>query len=219
LPIPFWRRKKDAGFLLAATGFGIALAELLAAAFVPRRGDIIYGPGLSILFLPLTALGLILSHWARREARKQGQRPTWGSHAALVMGYLVIPVIYLASQLALSNPAGRRLLSDSGAVAKIRTLNTAEGVYRLNMGGKFGGMPDLIRAGLLDARFDDIRSGYRFTVTATASEYTATATPVSRQIGIFGYFSTSDGVVRYATRATDGCNPCFPDGQGGQPVQ
>jgi hypothetical protein len=37
--------------------------------------------------------------------------------------------------------------------------------------------------------------------------------------GRFGYYSVPDAVVRYQNSAVTNCNPCFPSGQSGAPVQ
>jgi hypothetical protein len=71
----------------------------------------------------------------------------------------------------------------------------------------------------LDNRFATSVSGYTFSVTASASDYTANATPTSTNAGRYGYFSTPDAVVRYQTATSTNCNPCFPTGQSGNPVQ
>jgi hypothetical protein len=74
----------------------------------------------------------------------------------------------------------------------------------------------------LDNRFATSVSGYTFTVTASGSDYTATALPTSANAGRYGYTSYPDAVVRYST-ATSGCGGpggnCFPTGQSGAPVQ
>jgi hypothetical protein len=84
----------------------------------------------------------------------------------------------------------------------------------------YGGIPDLVTAGLLDSRFNAATvAGYNYLVTAATADYTATATPSATNSGRYGYFSTPDGVVRYQTAASANCFPCFPPGKGGQPVQ
>jgi hypothetical protein len=80
---------------------------------------------------------------------------------------------------------------------------------------------DLVTAGLLDQRFTTgTISGYVYAIDASApGTYNATATPNATNSGRYGYYSTPDGVVRYQTATTGTCNPCFPAGQGGNPVQ
>ena len=75
-------------------------------------------------------------------------------------------------------------------------------------------MPTLIRAGLLDTRFSSAVNGYQFNIVVTLGTYRATATPVSPNTGRYGYFVTTDGVVRYATVPA-----MAPPGQAGKPIQ
>jgi hypothetical protein len=78
---------------------------------------------------------------------------------------------------------------------------------------------NLITAGLIDSRFNSAVSGYSFTVTASGSDYTVDAFPTSTNSGRFGYYSLPDAVVRYQAATATNCNPCFPTGQSGSPVQ
>ena len=53
-----------------------------------------------------------------------------------------------------SNLGGsREAANESAAVANLRTINTALVTYLAANGGRYGGIPDLIQAGLLDGRF------------------------------------------------------------------
>jgi hypothetical protein len=108
---------------------------------------------------------------------------------------------------------------ESAAVANLRTINTAEVTYLSSSGGRYGNIPELITAGLLDSRYTTSLSGYSFAVYASPGGYTATATPTSPTIGRYGYFSLPDAVIRYQTQVTATCTPCFPAGQSGAPVQ
>jgi hypothetical protein len=80
-------------------------------------------------------------------------------------------------------------------MAGIRAINGAQITY-LATGGRFGDIPQLIEAGLLDPRFATPVSGYAFAVSTSGSDYTATATPVTANVGR-SYYSTADAVVRY----------------------
>jgi hypothetical protein len=110
---------------------------------------------------------------------------------------------------------------ESSAVAQLRTVNTAEVMYLSAHEGKYATIAELIKDGLLDERFAGELSGYRFNVTPSEgrTDYAATATPGSKQAGIYGYYSTSDAVIRYAMAKGATCEPCFPEGQSGKPVQ
>jgi len=71
---------------------------------------------------------------------------------------------------------------------------------------------------LLDRRYRAPISGYSFDVIASGSDYTATATPLSRNTGRYGFTSAADSVIRYQSSTSNMCTPCFPPGQAGAPV-
>ena len=86
-------------------------------------------------------------------------------------------------------------------MGNLRTINTAQVTYMSGAQGSYGGLSDLVTAGLLDTRFNSAVSGDSYTVTTASSntDYTAIATPTSANTGRFGYYSGPDGVVRYSS--------------------
>jgi hypothetical protein len=134
---------------------------------------------------------------------------------AIVIG-IVLLVVVAPALLRPRHPGGSQ---ESSAVAQLRTINTAEVTYLSSAGGQYGSVPELITAGLLDSRFAGSVSGYTFGVMASGTNYTATATPASTNAGRYGYYSTPDAVIRWATATAATCTPCFPAGQSGSPVQ
>jgi hypothetical protein len=86
---------------------------------------------------------------------------------------------------------------ESGAVANLRTVNTAQVTYLSASMGKYGTMQNLVEVGLLDKSFLSVKDGYSFHILADGSEYIATAVP-SGGGSRFGYYSTPDAVVRYS---------------------
>ena len=133
---------------------------------------------------------------------------------------IVVAIILIIATIAIpSLLRSRQAAQESSAVAQLRTVNTAQVTYLSSNSGAYGSIPELITQGLLDARFSGSVSGYTFTVTATGSDYTASATPTSTNAGRFGYYATPDAVVRFQTATSATCNPCFPSGQSGNPVQ
>jgi type IV pilus assembly protein PilA len=133
---------------------------------------------------------------------------------------IVVAIILIIATIAIpSLLRSRQAANESSAVSNLRTINTAEVTYLSSAGGNYGSLPELITAGLLDSRFGGAVSGYSFTVEATGADYTATATPTSTNSGRFGYYSLPDAVIRYQTTTSGTCNPCFPAGQSGSPVQ
>lgn len=133
---------------------------------------------------------------------------------------IVVAIILIIATIAIPNLLrSRQAAQESSAVSNLRTINTAEVTYLSSAAGNYGDIPALISAGLLDSRFNGNVSGYAYNVTAVGSDYTATATPSSTNAGRYGYFSTPDAVVRYQTATSTNCNPCFPTGMDGDPVQ
>jgi hypothetical protein len=109
----------------------------------------------------------------------------------------------------------RQAANESSAVANLRTINTAEIVYSSSHAGKYGTIPDLINAGLLDTRFNVPFSGFAWSVIAAGSNYVTAAVPESPQsTGRFGYFSASDAIIRFSMPEI-----LSPRGQGGTPVR
>jgi hypothetical protein len=108
--------------------------------------------------------------------------------------------------------------NESAAIANLRTINTAEVTYLSGGDRRYGTISDLVRAGLLDSRFDNVVSGYVFEVTLSGDAYLATAMPASTETGKYGFTSGTDAVVRYANLTTATCLPCFPKGMSGKQV-
>src|SRR5438876_3965098 len=133
---------------------------------------------------------------------------------------IVVAIILIIATIAIpSLLRSRQSAQESSAVAQIRTINTAEVTYLSSNGGAYGSLPQLITQGLLDNRFAGSVSGYNYTVTASTTDYTASATPTSTNAGRFGYYSTPDAVIRYQTVTTTSCTPCYPTALSGAPVQ
>jgi len=133
---------------------------------------------------------------------------------------IVVAIILIIATIAIpSLLRSRQSAQESAAVAQIRTINTAEITYLSSNQGSFGDAPSLITQGLLDSRFSGSVSGYNFAVTVSGTDYTASATPTSTNAGRFGYYSTPDAVIRFASVTSATCTPCFPTGMSASPVQ
>jgi hypothetical protein len=94
--------------------------------------------------------------------------------------------------------AGRKLANEAGTVANLRTINTALLTYMSAKGGQYGSISDLISAGLLDSTFMNVKTGLTFAVISVPGGYTALAIPATLDAAGYGFYSTSDGVVRYS---------------------
>jgi len=148
------------------------------------------------------------------EPREPHEAHIIGGGAFLLAGFLVaISLMYAA----FFHHQGRRPPSnESAAVSNLRTINTAEVTYLSGSGGTYGTIYDLVSAGLLEDRFGDTVSGYRFVITLSnnRTNYEATAMPSSKQTGKYGYYSHPDCVIRYST------DPLWsPEDRAGGPVE
>lgn len=126
---------------------------------------------------------------------------------------IVVAIILIIATIAIpSLLVSRQAAHESAAVATLKTINTAQVTYS-STGGNFGTIPALIGDRLLDESFTGPKSGYRYRISASGSDYTAEAVPVSSNSGRYGYYSHPDAVIRYSTIAT-----LAPNGQAGRPV-
>jgi type IV pilus assembly protein PilA len=114
---------------------------------------------------------------------------------------VLVTVVLLIAFIAIPNLIrSRRAMRESSAIAGIRAINVAEVTY-LSTGGSFGGVPQLIDAGLLDRRFATSVSGYSFAISTSGLDYTATATPAAVNGGRV-YYSGPDSVIRQSSPRT-----------------
>jgi len=108
----------------------------------------------------------------------------------------------------------RGAVNNASAVARSRTLNTAEVTYLSMSGGKFGTIPQLIAADLLDKSFNGVVDGFIYSVIVVGKEYVIAGILAVPEPGLYAFYSTPDGVIRYST--SDFLSPV---GQNGNPVQ
>jgi prepilin-type N-terminal cleavage/methylation domain-containing protein len=130
---------------------------------------------------------------------------------------IVVAIILIIATIAIpSLLRSRQAANESHAVANLRTLNTAEVQYISSHQGSYGGLPELVTAGLLDARYTAGSAGYNFNVQIAAPflDYTAIATAQGPNMGRFDYWTRPDYVIRYSTDAARA-----PTGLTGEPVQ
>src|SRR5215471_16181108 len=130
---------------------------------------------------------------------------------------IVVAIILIIATIAIpSLLRSRQAANESHAVANLRTLNTAEVQYISSHQGAYGGLPELVTAGMLDSRYTAGSAGYNFAIdiSATYLDYTAVATAQGPNMGRFDYWTRPDYVIRYSTDPTRA-----PGGRAGQPVQ
>jgi len=136
------------------------------------------------------------------------------SPASLAMlPFSIVPLMAVSTAVP-SLMHSSQVANESAAVASLRTIVTAEMTYAAKSRGDYGGLTDLMSAGLLDSRFASVTSGYQILVSNFGRNFTATAIPVSKNTGRYGYYVVSDGVIRYS-----GVPALAPAGQAGHPVQ
>ena len=113
---------------------------------------------------------------------------------------IVVAIILIIATIAIpSLLRSKQSANEMSAVAHLRSIITAEIGYQSSSGGQYGELDDLIDSGFLEAGFKKTRNGYNFSITPSASDYTATAVPVAANSGRYGYYTTPDSTIRYST--------------------
>lgn len=114
---------------------------------------------------------------------------------------IVVAIILIIATIAIpSLIRSRQAAQESSAVANLRFLNTAEATYMSTNRGRYGEIPDLIAAGIVDERFTDVVSGYAFGISTSdlSTDYVIVASAISDNMGRFNYYTGPDLVVRYS---------------------
>jgi prepilin-type N-terminal cleavage/methylation domain-containing protein len=130
---------------------------------------------------------------------------------------IVVAIILIIATIAIpSLLRSRQAANEAHAVANLRTLNTAEVQYISSHQNQYGGLPELVTAGLLDDRYTRGSAGYNFAVQIAPNflDYTATAMAQGPNMGRYDYYTRPDYVLRYSTDPTRS-----PTGMTGAPVQ
>ena len=149
---------------------------------------------------------------------------------SLIELLIVVAIILIIAAIAIPNLLRSRIAAnEASAVGSLRTINTAEVTYAstyptvgfvplatLGIAGGTAGTATSASAQLLDNVLGCTagntgafcpKSGYNFTVTATAgtpnSTYTSNANPLTfQQTGVRYFYSDASGVIRYNTSVT-----------------
>lgn len=116
---------------------------------------------------------------------------------------IVVGIILVIATIAIpSLLRSRQQANENAAVANLRTVSNAQAAYS-SSGGRYATLSQLVSDQLLDERFETGPvSGYRYTITSSRWAFTATAEPVSANLGRYGYYMLTDGVIRYSTTLT-----------------
>jgi len=142
----------------------------------------------------------------------------WAKFAAGVTGGTLLLFLLASPSFRIMRAGGCGIPPEREEITLLRAINRAEVTYLSSNAEKYGSIPELVSQGLLDKKFLYPISGYTFAVSASGSNYTATAMPNSTNAGKYGYYSGPDAVIRYAVTPTETCQPCFPANQSGHPV-
>ena len=130
---------------------------------------------------------------------------------------IVVAIILIIATIAIpSLLKSRQTAHEAGAVATLKTVNTAEISYSTISGGLYGSMTDLVAAALIDSRFSGTISGYNYSIDLAANrrDYTVFAAAISTNEGRYDYYTAPDYVIRYTTITTRA-----PAGLNGEPVR
>jgi prepilin-type N-terminal cleavage/methylation domain-containing protein len=130
---------------------------------------------------------------------------------------IVVAIILIIATIAIpSLLRSRQAANETHAVANLRTLNTAEVQYISSHQGQYGGLPELVTAGLLDDRYINGSAGYNFAIEIAPNflDYTGTAIAQGPNAGRYDYYTKPDYVLRYSTDPTRA-----PTGFTGEPVR
>ena len=128
---------------------------------------------------------------------------------------IVVAIILIIATIAIpSLLRSRQAANESGAVATMRTIMTAEVSYQSSAQGSFGTLTQLVGAGLLDARFTSgTFGGFNYGMRSIPREPSSLPTLracIYEHCAIRLLRELSDGVVRYANhheRSSDGTDP------------
>lgn len=125
----------------------------------------------------------------------------------------IVPVAIIAAIAIPNLIAARQTGNETSAIGTLRTIATAQYVYRE---GDYdgdevldyaGSLTELSQAGLVDAVVGSgTRSGYRFDLSGSTYEWQARATPVTPSTGRRNFIVCVDGVVRFSGTGAATCS-------------
>ena len=115
---------------------------------------------------------------------------------------IVIAIIAVIAAIAIPNlAAARKSANETSAIASLRTLSSAETIYRerlsstnVSFATTLGGLTNLIDGSLQTGA----KSGFTFNLAGTTFSWTADAAPQATNTGNRGFFVDESGLIRVA---------------------
>jgi type IV pilus assembly protein PilA len=214
-----------------------ALATELGKTSGKALGSLITGI-FGLLLFPAAIVAIILGHISRSEIRKSngGLQGAGMALTGLILGYAgiaFIPMILIIAAIAIPNLLRARIAAnEASSVSSVRTIVTAEDVYKSNylvvgytctlsnLDGYGESSPSADHALLIDSQLaSGSKSGYRFVLQNCMSyekggpgKFQVLAYPVSRnQSGVRAFCSDETGVIRYEPNGS--ADDCLAKGE------
>jgi prepilin-type N-terminal cleavage/methylation domain-containing protein len=125
---------------------------------------------------------------------------------SLIELLIVVAIIGIIAAIAIPNLiASRKAANESAAIGSMRTIGSAQQMYRQTVGGNVNFATDLVALGPTGAKMIDdtlgagttsTKSGYTFTMTGTAGAFVSNADPLAGG-GTRHFFTDESGVIRF----------------------